>query len=70
MMNKIEAYEEAGRRCAIARNEGDESRAMFERQYLARMCGFETLENSRLARAAFDEAYKSARKVSIVRPRR
>jgi len=68
MLNPIEAYQDCGRKCAIARNEGDEARAMFERQYLARMCGFETLENSRLARAAFDEAYKSARKVPSVKP--
>lgn len=63
MLNKLEAYEEAGRRCAIARNEGDEARALFERSYLARMCGFETLEDSRHARAVFYLAYAQARKV-------
>jgi hypothetical protein len=63
MLNKLEAYEEAGRRCAIARNEGDEARAMFERSYLARMCAFEAPEDSRHARAAFHLAYALARKI-------
>lgn len=63
MINKIEAYEEAGRKCAIARNEGDEARAMFERQYLTRMCAVEKPEDSRKAREAFNSAYARARKV-------
>lgn len=67
MLNDIEAYRDAGKKCAIARNQGDEARAMFERQHMARMCALESLEDARIARAAFDAAYKEARLTPTVK---
>ena len=63
MLNPIEAYQECGHKCAAARNEKDESRALSWREYMVRMCNLESKEDAREARAAFDLAYAKNRRL-------
>lgn len=63
MLNAAEIYEESGRRCAIARNQSDESRARFETDWLNRALRYETPEDRVKAREIFNAAYKLHRRV-------
>lgn len=61
MLNNLDLYRDCGTRCAIARNQKDESRALFESQHMRSMAALERGDDKAAARAAFDDAYKAAR---------
>lgn len=63
MMNKIEAYTEAGHRAAKAQNENDAARAQHESDFMRRMLAFETDADKPAARAAYNEAYRKTRSI-------
>jgi hypothetical protein len=68
MLNSIEAYADCGRKAAIARNENDESRAMFETHYCNRMVALESPHDRAIAKEAFAKAYRTARNVKRLIP--
>lgn len=51
MLNTLEFYFDIGKKVATARNERDESRAIFEMDYLRRALGCEKREDRPAARA-------------------
>lgn len=63
MLNSKELYLEAGRRAAIARNQNDEGRYAFERDWFNRAHALEKDENKAVARQAFDDGFKEKRNV-------
>lgn len=63
MINDLEAYASAGRAAAIARNQRDEARAMFEADYFGRMRRMERPEDRAAATRAYEEAYRAARRI-------
>lgn len=63
MLNDLELYRDCGRKCAKARNEGDEARAMFEKDYGDRMIRLETAMDRSLAILEFDTGYREVRRV-------
>ncbi len=65
MFNKTEVYAECGRRAGTARKQGDESHAKCETDYFHRMLALESAEHKRLARVAFDTAYRNARGMQL-----
>lgn len=70
MLNSVESYRDAGRNAAMARNQGDASRAKFESDYLHRMSNLESPGDKARARHAYQEAYSSARNNEIFMVRR
>jgi hypothetical protein len=66
MLNTLEFYFDIGKKVAVARNERDEARAMFERDYFNRCKGFEKREDKPAARAAYDAGFKAFRNVPRV----
>lgn len=64
MFNRIEAYQEAGKRAAQAMNDGDAARFQHESQYARNMWLCEDAGEARQkARAAYDAAYKANRRL-------
>ena len=66
MLNTLEFYFDIGKKVAVARNEHDESRAIFEMDYLRRALGVEKREDKPAARAAYDAGFKAFRNVPRV----
>lgn len=61
MLNTLESYREAGRQCAIARNQKDEMRARHWSQWATHAGRLETPEDRRTAREEFQSAYRETR---------
>ena len=61
MLNKPEAYVEAGRMAAQARNQQDEARAQFHADWFRRARSLESAADRAEANRLYDEAYKQAR---------
>ena len=61
MLNTSETYKEAGRRAAIARNQRDEGRYQFERDWFNRARNMETASDQDTARAAYESGFSEAR---------
>jgi len=61
MLNPIDAYSDAGYRCALARNQRDEARAIHFSDWFRRAKALETPEDAKEARRAFDKAYTTER---------
>ena len=61
LMNRIEAYEEAGRKEALARNVGDEATAKHWRQHYVAMRNLEYGSDKGFVTLAFNRGYKAAR---------
>lgn len=68
MLNKLESYEECGKRAAIAQNQKDEGRYRHESHWLNRALALESAINKPIARAAYDRSYKEARNVPVPTP--
>lgn len=66
MLNTLEFYFDIGKKVATARNERDESRAIFEMDYLRRALGCETREDRPAARASYDAGFKAFRNIPTV----
>jgi hypothetical protein len=66
MLNTLDFYFDIGKKVAVARNERDESRAIFEMDYLRRALGVEKREDKPAARAAYDAGFKEYRNVPRV----
>ena len=66
MLNKPEAYTEAGRKAAEARNQRDESRAQFHADWFRRARCLESDADRAEANRLYDEAYKANRNVPKV----
>lgn len=66
MLNTLEFYFDIGKKVAVARNERDEARAMFERDYFTRALGVEKRDDKPAARASYDAGYKAFRNVPRV----
>ena len=66
MLNTLEFYFDIGKKVAVARNERDESRALFEMDYLRRALGCEKREDRPAARAAYDAGFKEYRNIPTV----
>lgn len=66
MLNTLEFYFDIGKKVAVARNERDEARAMFEMDYLRRALGVEKREDKPAARVAYDAGFKEYRNVPRV----
>ena len=66
MLNTLDFYFDIGKKAATARNERDEARAMFERDYFNRCIGVEKREDVAAARASYDAGYKAFRKTPRV----
>jgi hypothetical protein len=60
-LNPLEVYAEAGRKAAKARNQHDESRAAFFTSWFKSAMRLETDQWRKMAKCAFDEAYKTER---------
>lgn len=65
MLNSIESYREAGQKTAQARNQRDEARASFHKNWFSRAKAMEQPSDQQAARQAFDEGYKDARAVAV-----
>ena len=63
MLNPIEAYAEAGRKAAEARNDGDEARAQFHAEWFRRARNLEQGDGRRAANEAYRVAYTTARRI-------
>ena len=61
MLNNPDAYTEAGRKAAEARNQRDEARAQHWAEYFRRMRGSEQGQDRQEAYRLYNEAYKTAR---------
>ena len=59
MLNRPEAYKEAGAKCALARRQRDEARAAHFKSWFSRAKALEQGEDKVLAQKLFDEGYKS-----------
>jgi hypothetical protein len=66
MLNPISFYFDIGKKVATARNERDESRAIFEMDYLRRALGVEKRDDRPAARAAYDAGFKEYRNIPTV----
>lgn len=66
MLNSLEVYKESGIRAAKAHNDRDHARYREENLYFGRMYALEKPEDKPLARQAYEEGYKSARRVPPV----
>jgi hypothetical protein len=66
MLNTLEFYFDIGKKVAVARNERDEARAVFEMDYLRRALGVEKREDKPAARAAYAAGFKESRNVPRV----
>jgi len=66
MLNNLEFYFDIGKKVAVARNERDESRAIFEMDYLRRALGVDKREDKPAARAAYDAGFKAFRNTPTV----
>lgn len=62
MLNSLEVYRYAGTKAGRARNHNDEALARHLREWLGRALALETFEDRRAGQAAFNEAYKEARR--------
>jgi len=62
MLNPIEAYAEAGRKAAQARNERDEGRASSWADWFHRARRLETVEDRETANRSYREAYAATRR--------
>ena len=60
-LNPLEAYADAGRKAAQARNQHDESRALFFTSWLRSALRLESEQWRKMAQQAFYEAYKTER---------
>jgi hypothetical protein len=63
MLNHPDAYTEAGRKAAEARNQRDEARAQHWARYFSQMRGSEQDADRTEARRLYDEGYTQARNV-------
>lgn len=63
MLNSPEAYIEAGRKSAEARNQRGEARAMFHTEWFRRARGLEQGEDKVEANRLFQAAYSEARHI-------
>ena len=59
MFNNIDAYTEAGEKCALARYQKDESRAAGWRESFGAMLAYEKGDDRKAAQFAFDSAYRT-----------
>jgi hypothetical protein len=66
MLNTLEFYFDIGKKVAVARNERDEARAIFEMDYLRRSLGAEKREDKPAARASYGAGFKAFRNVPQV----
>ena len=64
MLNNPDAYTEAGRKAAEARNQRDEARAQHWARYFAQMRSSEQDADRTEARLLYDAAYTAARNIS------
>jgi hypothetical protein len=62
-LNPLEVYAEAGRKAAEAVNENDWARSKFHSGWMRKAIALETDQWKQMARKAFDEAYKTTRRV-------
>lgn len=62
-LNPLALYTEAGRKAAIAINQGDWSRSRFHSDWMRQACRLENDSWAKMARETFDHAYKAARKI-------
>lgn len=67
MLNSLESYRESGIRAAKALNDEDWPRYSEENRHYGKMRSMEKTQDLMLARQAYDEGYKSARRVPPVR---
>ncbi len=63
IFNQLDVYEDAGRKAAQALNEQDWLRCKFHSDWARKAMRLEDKEWATKARAAFDAAYKSTRKI-------
>lgn len=62
MINTLEAYEDAGRRCARSRNNGDAGTAHYHQTWMLDAQQREAKADQAPARAAYDKGYHEERK--------
>lgn len=62
MINTLEAYEDAGRRCALSRNQRDEGIAHFHQTWMFKAVDDEAKADQPAARAAYNKGYREERK--------
>jgi hypothetical protein len=62
-LNPLEVYADAGRKAAIAVNQNDWPRSKFHSDWMRKACQLESPQWAKMAREAFDAAYKSARRI-------
>lgn len=58
MLNPLEAYADAGRKCAQARKQNDEPTAQSWSTYYVRMINLERVKDKKAAEKAYTDAYK------------
>jgi hypothetical protein len=66
MMNKVEAYVEAGKKAAVAMNQSDPGRYDHENGWFRRAKSLEVGFNKEIAQRAYDEGYQYHRAVPRV----
>ena len=66
MINSIETFKDCGRKVAVARNQKDEARAAFEKDFFNRCLWMENEADRKIARQAFDDAFHHFRNVPSV----
>jgi hypothetical protein len=64
MLNRIESYEEAGRKEAQARNDRDEARARHWGEFFSKMMANEKPQDRIAAKQAYTTAYSENRSVA------
>lgn len=64
-LNPLEVYAEAGRKAGEAVNDCDLSRMRFHADWMRRACALESDQWARMARQAYDGAYRAAREAKL-----